>query len=231
MKRSHTLIQQISTNAHYAPGITLMFKIVYLFLRLINLFERERALTRWEEQRERISSRFPTECEAPSGTQPQDPEFMTWAEIRSLMLNWLRHSGAPQNIFFMNKREGALFCTQAGPWRPWKNSMKRVTGNSLGKGSELNKYGGHGRRESWLGAGSAYESLKNLILQAIDKDQLRFWIRVRSEQTCIHKEGRHEGLGGNMDSLKSIQDSKSEMRSRFTTVGDIKRKEEYKESF
>ena len=34
-----------------------------------------------------------------------------------------------------------------------------------------------------------------------------------------------------MDSLKSIQDSKSEMRSRFTTVGDIKRKEEYKESF
>ena len=44
---------------------------------------------------ERISSRLPTELGAPSRSGFQDPEIMTWAEIKSLPLNQVSHPGCP----------------------------------------------------------------------------------------------------------------------------------------
>ena len=46
------------------------------------------------EEGERISSRLPTECGAWHGAWSHDPEIMTWAEIKSWMLNRLSHPGA-----------------------------------------------------------------------------------------------------------------------------------------
>ena len=55
---------------------------------------------RAETERERgsILSRLPTEHGAQPGAWSRNPEIMTWAEIRSRMLNWLSHPGAPAKI-------------------------------------------------------------------------------------------------------------------------------------
>ena len=56
--------------------------------------EREHGVKAKGRRRERISSRFPTECRAQSGAQFHEPEIMTWAEIKRWMLN--RAAQAPQ---------------------------------------------------------------------------------------------------------------------------------------
>ena len=44
---------------------------------------------------ERNSSKLPTEYRARCGSGSHNPEIMTWAEIKSGMLNRLSHPGAP----------------------------------------------------------------------------------------------------------------------------------------
>ena len=63
--------------------------------------ERKRVSTWTEEEpsnRERISSRLHANCRAWLGTGSQDPEIMTWAEIKSQTLNRLSHTGASGTV-------------------------------------------------------------------------------------------------------------------------------------
>ena len=53
-----------------------------------------------ERERKKSSSRLPTECGAWCGALSQDPEIMTWAEIKSWPLNHLSHPGAPDVQLF-----------------------------------------------------------------------------------------------------------------------------------
>ena len=55
-----------------------------------------------EEQRERDKQIFRSELRAWHGAWFHNPEIMTWAEIiKSQMLNWLSHAGAPKEIFIV----------------------------------------------------------------------------------------------------------------------------------
>ena len=54
-----------------------------------------------EAEGERISSRLHAEYGTQCGAQSNDPEVMTWAETKSVMLNWLPSvTQAPQGIIF-----------------------------------------------------------------------------------------------------------------------------------
>ena len=46
--------------------------------------------------KERISRRLHAQHRAPHGAWSHDPGVVTWAEIKSQMLNWLSHPGAPR---------------------------------------------------------------------------------------------------------------------------------------
>ena len=50
--------------------------------------------------RERIPSILCTEHGAQCGASSRNPEIMTWADIKSQMLNFLSHPGAPILFFF-----------------------------------------------------------------------------------------------------------------------------------
>ena len=68
-----------------------VLKTVYIFLPFLSLsiyFERER-----------IPSRLCTDM----GLDLTNLEIMTWAEIKSWMLNWLNHPGAP-TFYFLKKK-------------------------------------------------------------------------------------------------------------------------------
>ena len=54
-----------------------------------------------EMERERISSRLPTEHGAWWGPGSRDPETVTWAETKSPSLNWQSHPGAPRKAAFI----------------------------------------------------------------------------------------------------------------------------------
>ena len=56
-----------------------------------------------QREKERISSRLPTECRAWYSTLSHDPEIMTQAKIKSRMLNWLSHPGTPLFIYFSER--------------------------------------------------------------------------------------------------------------------------------
>jgi len=45
-------------------------------------------------------SRLHTQHGAQHGAWTHDPEIKTWAEIKSLMLNWLRNPGTPTYVYF-----------------------------------------------------------------------------------------------------------------------------------
>ena len=66
-------------------------------------WERE---TSWaeEEQREKEAENLkqapPCQHQAVEGLEPKNCEIMTWAEIKSPMLNWLTHPGGFKWAFF-----------------------------------------------------------------------------------------------------------------------------------
>lgn len=79
-----------------------------LHKKIIIFWERESACapawSRWggaegQEERESQAGSMPS-MEPQAGSQSYDPEIMTWAKIKSWMLNWLSHSGTPQKIHF-----------------------------------------------------------------------------------------------------------------------------------
>ena len=53
--------------------------------------------------REIILSRLYTQHGARHGARSHDPGIMTWTEIKSQMLNWLIHPGAPIHVFSLLK--------------------------------------------------------------------------------------------------------------------------------
>ena len=63
-----------------------------VFLRCIYLFQ-WRGTEKGEDERE-SSSRLPTGLRAQHRVPSQHPGIVTWAKIKSQMLNWLSHSGA-----------------------------------------------------------------------------------------------------------------------------------------
>ena len=99
--------------------------------------------------RERISSRLLTECGAHCGAWSQDPEIMTWGEIKSQTLKWLSHPGAPRcNIF-----EGIIMLKWVGHW-----FLKEYTQCDLGfRFTCLGEYSEPGHQEDFVehsGSGS-----------------------------------------------------------------------------
>ena len=74
-----------------------------IFKKRIYLFERERehacAQAREGRRRERISSKFCAEHGAGHGTPSHNPEIITSAKAKNLMLNQLSHLGAPRIKF------------------------------------------------------------------------------------------------------------------------------------
>ena len=66
----------------------------FFFKKDLFILEREREQERAGRGAERISSRLPIEYGAWCGAQSQDPEIMTWAKIKSQLINWLSHPGA-----------------------------------------------------------------------------------------------------------------------------------------
>ena len=73
--------------------------------------------------RERIISRFRAQQGAHYGARSHDPEIMTWADIRSQMLNWLSHLGAPKcHYFFEWPWESYLYSDLHFLW-PWMGMM------------------------------------------------------------------------------------------------------------
>ena len=82
MQKSSTKYQQTEISKHF------FFKFIYLF------WEWESA-SRGEAERESqagctVSTELAVELD------PRNREIMTWAEIKSQMLNWLSHPGAPE---------------------------------------------------------------------------------------------------------------------------------------
>ena len=55
-----------------------------------------------QREKERISSRLPTEKDALHRAQSQDPKTMNWAKIKNQLLNWLTHPGATKVIIILN---------------------------------------------------------------------------------------------------------------------------------
>ena len=80
--------------------------IIYLFIYLFIYFRyftylRDRGRESkcvGEADRERISSRLPTECRAQHGARSHDPEITTWAKTKSQTLNQLRYPGGPEMV-------------------------------------------------------------------------------------------------------------------------------------
>ena len=54
-----------------------------------------------DRKRERAPRRFHPQCEARHRAWTHDHEIMTWAKIKSQMLNWLSHPGAPVSSFVL----------------------------------------------------------------------------------------------------------------------------------
>ena len=78
-----------------------------LFLGLFIYFEREKERAsmsrgRETEKRERIPSRFHTVSAEPDmGLNTTNCAIITWAKMKSQMLNCLGHSGVPRNPFLI----------------------------------------------------------------------------------------------------------------------------------
>ena len=51
-----------------------------------------------EHKQGQRESGLPAELRAPRGGQSHDPEIMTWAEIKSQILNGPSHPGAPNTL-------------------------------------------------------------------------------------------------------------------------------------
>ena len=69
---------------------------LFFFLMFILFILRER-----ERERERIPSRLHTiRAEPNMGFNLMNKAIMTWAEIKSQMLDQLRHIGSPRMVFF-----------------------------------------------------------------------------------------------------------------------------------
>ena len=91
---------------------------IYLFWERERERERERGREgRGRERgRERIPSRLHTQCRAQCRTQSHHAEIMTWAKIKSQILNWLSHS-----TIFMQPIDTTLpLATMTGPPAPTK---------------------------------------------------------------------------------------------------------------
>ena len=77
-----------------------------VFLSLFIYFERERGRAHesaGEEQKKKEREnpkQAPCLAQNPMWAQSHDSEIMTWAEIKSWMLNWLSHLNAPKNAVF-----------------------------------------------------------------------------------------------------------------------------------
>jgi len=85
------------------------------FKKYLFILERERTCAQCRKgQRERTSSRTSPPHHAEHGvrrgTRSHDPEITTWTEIKSPMLNWLSHSGAPPTIFSRARVESGSQC-------------------------------------------------------------------------------------------------------------------------
>ena len=70
------------------------------FLNIVFILERKQASWGWgvegrDRGRERIPNRLHAQCRAGRGAPSHNLEIMTWAKIKSQMLNWLSHPGAP----------------------------------------------------------------------------------------------------------------------------------------
>ena len=57
-----------------------------------------------EGEGERILKQTPCWAESPTWGSSQDPEIMTWAEIKSHKLNWLSYPGAPDVLGLLKLR-------------------------------------------------------------------------------------------------------------------------------
>ena len=84
-----------------------------------------------EGQWQRKTSRLLTEKEAQCGAWSQHPEIMTWAEIKSQILNWFSHPGAPGGLPFLT-----IFLLV-----PWKDQVEKwiQRGTMAGLRNSLNK--------------------------------------------------------------------------------------------
>jgi len=87
------------------------------------------------EGRSRERGRLPTECRAQSRAWSHNPEIMTWAEIKSQMLNWLSHPSTPLPCF-----------SEINPFKSHKRIPVNISGinetaisvsNRLGRFSQL----------------------------------------------------------------------------------------------
>ena len=83
---------------HRALEYEILGHFIFFFLSLFYLFwERENEQGRGRERgRERIPSRHrAVNAESDAGLKPTNREITAWDEIKTWMLNWLSHPGAP----------------------------------------------------------------------------------------------------------------------------------------
>ena len=64
---------------------------------------------------ERDGGRLPAEHGALQGGQSQNPGIITWTEIKSHTLNWLKHPGTPRFDLFKGEH---CSCKEHGLWSP-----------------------------------------------------------------------------------------------------------------
>ena len=96
----------------------MLFKACVKFIILKNyLFILRESKREWvgEEPKaegKRISRRLPAEHRAWNRAQSHDPEIMTWAEIKSWMLNWQSHPNSSEIYNFSNY----FFISRSSTW-------------------------------------------------------------------------------------------------------------------
>ena len=130
--QAHNLNQRQTLNqlSHPGPLTSFFLKIDWLIdWWLIDWFERkrEKVRTQWgqgQKERERISSKLPTDVRAQHEDGSHNPEIMTWAKINSWTPNWLNHPGTQIPFFkglfifiFERKKAGACWDRGRGWWR------------------------------------------------------------------------------------------------------------------
>ena len=75
----------------------------FFFLSFFIIWKREREVGgggRGRERESQAGSMLSTELDG-HGASPHSPRILTWTEIKSHMLNWLNHPGAPQIVLFL----------------------------------------------------------------------------------------------------------------------------------
>ena len=97
-------------------------KFLFFFLNRLYLF----IYLRERESRGRNigTSRFPTKHEAWCGTWPHDPEIITWAEIKSQMLDQLSHPGTARAFLVMILIQ--IYILKYDPWAASDHTVSKM---------------------------------------------------------------------------------------------------------